>query len=213
MDIDKMAGSLAEHFVDGKYKKAGSLWRAPNISLADVTEEVNLYWSPRDNSYDPGMMGNSMAKELDPQLERSFEFNLARDFYFGRWNKAKSEEIRNLIFDEFAAHPPEDARAKPEYAAPHFQRTVFNRARGSLYPNSYWGDRRYAGMVRDLTEARDLLRKQFPEFNRAIAWLNQHIDDIDDIRNNTQTMIHKAVTTGLKKLDLDNPRKYEGPQR
>ena len=195
------------------FKQAGALWKAPPITLAAVREEVNHYWSPRQNRYDPTMMGGSMSTDLAPLLVRSFEFKLAGDFFFSRWNKAKSEEIQKLTLSELAGKPILDSRIKPENVARHLQLTVFNPSAGSSMPGRYWGGREYPGMVRDLIEARNLIKGQFPGLIEVIDWLNQHIVTVDTIRKTTEAMINKAVMLGLKKLNLDDPSKYGGPRR
>lgn len=189
-----------------------SIWKAPRLTLKDIAEEADHYWSPRQEAYLPNM-SSSMATRLDDQLFRSFTFRLASDFYFSRWNKQKANEIEKLALLALATSPQVNTRIKPENVARHLKLTVFDPSAGSSMPGRYWGERKYPGMVRDLIEARDLIKGQFPDLIEVIDWLNQHIVAVDTIRETTEDMVRKSVKAGLKKLDLDDPSKYGGPRR
>lgn len=184
------------------------MWKAPQISFDDVKKQVGRYWSPRQERYDPTMMGNSHAQNLDEVIIRDMVFDAAAAFFFSPWNKGKAKELEALVETEMGEKYPDRPTGGVKGT---LSQKVFNSHAGSSQPSRYWG--RYGGALDMLEEAAQAVKQQLPHLTDTRAWLEQHIKDVDAIRTTTEAMIHRAVKEGLKKLGLDDPSKYGGPQR
>jgi hypothetical protein len=152
------------------------------------------------------MMGNSSATNLEPLIVQSFLFDLANEFYFSSWNQNKAKELQALVEESGIA----------DNVAQRLGQIVFNSAAGSSLPGAYWGERKYYGMVRNLTEALGMVEREvsnYPGLQAVASWLSQHIEDVDRIRETTERMVGRVVVDGLRRLDLDHPSKYGGPER
>lgn len=177
---------------------AASVWRAAPVTQADVAKRVDHYWSPKQNRYDPTMMGNSMATELDPLLVQSFAFDLAGAFYFSQWNKGKAQEVADLVRETSLPNAANVAR--------NLSMMVFNSHSGSSQPSQYWGPLRYSSRLKDLAGLTGELRKY--DADDVADWVESYLMDVEAIRVSTEQMIEKAVGSALKKLGLSDPSMY-----
>ena len=200
-----MENKMAKYSYDHRsyFEKCASLWKARSVSFSDVKEQAEMYWSPRQQAYDPTMMGASLATSIEPQIIQSFLHSLASDFYFSSWHKNKAKELYNLV--ENSGFP------NAHNVAHNLSLTIFNPAAGSGTPGEYWGEREYYGMVRNLVDTLKMVKKEVPDYpglQPVADWLSQHINDVDHIRETTEKMVERAVANGLKRLDIDDPSKY-----
>lgn len=172
---------------------ASSPWKAAPLSPADVKEKADLYWSPRQEAYDPTMMGNSSARTLAPVIYRDFIFDYATNFYFSTWNRKQAATITSAI--KATNHPHADNAARKVAQA------VFYAGSGSSQPSYYW-DMRYSGRLQDLSRYVPELQKE--GMTEAAEMVKEYIKNVEKSRVVTEKMVERAVIDGLKKLGIDD---------
>jgi len=172
-------------------RTAASTWKAKKVTDSDLKSKVELYWSPRQQAYDPTMMGNSSARTLAPLLFDSFVFEAASDFYFSRWNKDQAQAIAQLI--QNSGHPDASNISRV------VELSIFSSHGGSQMPSQYW-DARYSGRLKDLKQYVPQLKKL--GMDDASKMVAAYLKNVEEIREATESMIEKSVMSGLKKLKI-----------
>lgn len=173
-------------------KTAVSKWKAKQVTDKDVQHQAQLYWSPRQEAYDPTMMGNSSARTLAAQVYQSLLFDLASEFYFSPWNKDQAKAVEQTILE--SEHPNAKSIART------VGMSVFNSHSGSSYPSVYWGPANYSGRLEDLIKFVPQLRELV--MSSAVAKVESYLNDVEDIRNTTESMVERSVLSGLAKLGM-----------
>lgn len=183
---------LRSHLLPILAKSAAKVWKAKKITDQMVEAQAQLYWSPRQQTFDPTMMGNSSAKTMLPQLVQGFEFDLASEFYFSPWNKDQASEIEKEVLA--SGHP------NAKNIGHNLALSVFNSHSGSSQPSFYW-DAKYSGRLKDLKAYIPQLREI--GMGDVAAKVQTYVENVETIRKDTEKMIEASVRSGLKKLGMD----------
>lgn len=176
-------------------------WTADPITFEQVRERADDHWCPAPQRYLPMSSSPDLSTwTLINPLIWSYTFALAGKFYFSDWNIGKRQELEALILREL---PNEDPKRRHNVMS-NVGYAVYSAGAGSNYPDRYWGDH----AIKLLTEMRDAYKGNYPSQTAVVAWLDQHIADVNNIRSRTEKMIEAAVRTGLQALGLDDPKNY-----
>lgn len=191
---------LEEVGVFDRVRLAAAVWTAKKITAEDVREKAQIYWSPRQQAYDPTMMGHSLAKTLAPLLYSSFLFDLAPKFYHSSWNKGYAERIKKMILASGHKHAENIAR--------NVTRNIFSTYVGSQQPSQYW-DVKYSYYLKELQDfaksggspAAPTLESE--GLSDVANVVREYLQNVEKIRVVTENMVKRSVISGLKEMGID----------
>ena len=187
-------------------KEATSKWK-PKLSDKIVKEEISRYYAPRQQAYDPTLMGRSMAKDLATPIIDSLTFSAAGDFYFSDWNRKQADDLHSKIMDL----PIEDPRLGN--FASNMKRRVFSAHAGSSMPSRYWGKQRESE-ISEMLDGLAAVSKEFGvDMSDIRSWITSYLEQVREARTGFESQVVKTVHRVLKKVGLDDPSKYAGPPK
>lgn len=182
--------------VFNQVRMAAALWTAKRITAKDVREEAQRYWSPAQEAYDTYLSGYST---LAAALYNNFLFNLAPKFYHSAWNKGYAERIKKMILESGHKHAENIARNVTSH--------IFSTHVGSQSPSQYW-EVKYSYHLKALQDfAKSGGSPAAPTLEseglaNVAEVVREYLESVEKIRVATETMVKKAVLSGLAEMNL-----------